>query len=130
MATFDNRGLSLVEIVITLVVIAVGLGSLYSVVHRGLEHMRIVSAKNLALVVAESEIELVKTWSVQKLPETYSGPFLGEVDLSHLKDGSSTLKIEDYGPADGQLRIATATVQWTVCGQRKSVSLSTLVGIP
>lgn len=125
-----NSGFSLIELVATIAIISIGLGSLYAVMFRGLNHMRIVGSKNYAVVAATSEIEIIKAMPEEKLPESYTGPFMGEIDLSALTDGKGVLKIEDYEDSGGRLKRVTATVQWNVVGRRKTVSISTLVGRP
>ena len=131
MKTLARRGgFSLIELIVTLFVIAVGLGSLYAVMYRGLDHMRIAGSKNYAVVAAASELEIIKAMSKTRLPDNYAGPFKGKVDLSALNNARGMLKIEDYKESRGQLKVITATVNWTVAGKKKRVTLSTLVGNP
>jgi prepilin-type N-terminal cleavage/methylation domain-containing protein len=125
-----KNGFSLIEIMATIVVISVGLGSFYGVMYRGLQHMKVVGSKNYAVTAAASELEIIRAVSNDKLPESYDGPFMGDVDLSALKDAKGTLKIEDYGDSGGQVKAVTATLTWTVAEKDKSVSLSTLIGNP
>jgi len=125
-----RAGFSLLELMATIAVISIGLGSLYAVMFRGLNHMRIVGSKNYAVVAATSEIEIIRAMSEEKLPESYTGPFMGDIDLSALTDGKGVLKIEDYEDSKGGLKRVTATVQWNVVGRRKTVSVLTLVGRP
>ncbi len=125
-----SGGFSLIELVVTLFIITVGLGSLYAVLHRGINHMRIVSSKNYALVAAASELEIVKATPFDKLPENYAGAFMGKVDLSALPNSRGTLRIGDYADSGGNLKTVTATVKWTVAGKKESISISTLVRKP
>ena len=125
-----SGGFSLIELVVTLFVITVGLGSLYAVMYRGLDHMRIAGSRNYAVVAAASELEIIKAMSKTGLPENYAGAFKGKVDLSALNNARGLLKIEDYKESGGRLKVVTATVNWTVAGKKKRVTLSTLVGNP
>lgn len=126
----EKDGFSLIELLFTIAVIAIGLGSFYAVMYRGLDFMRVTGSKNCAVVAAASELEIIKAMSGNELLEDYEGPFLGEVDLSALTNAKDTLKIENYGSANGRIKMVTATVTWTVGGKDKSTSLSTLVGNP
>jgi len=125
-----NNGFSLIEILFTIIVISVGLGSLYAVLYRGMNHMKTIGGKSYAVVAASSEIEAVKALAPDKFPNVYDGPFLGQVDISNLNDGAGILKIEDYGDTGGSLKKITAVVKWTVAGKRKAVSISTVVSKP
>ncbi len=125
-----NDGFSLIELIITLFIIAVGLGSLYAVMYRGLDHMRIAGSRNYAVVAAASELEIIKAMSKTKLPDNYAGAFKGKVDLSALNNARGTLKIEDYKESGGRLKVVTAAVNWTMAGKKKRVTLSTLLGNP
>jgi len=124
----NNTGFSLMEMVFTLLVIMVGLGSLYGVMHRGLAQIRTVSAKDYAVVAAASELEYVKAMSRDKIPADYTGPFKGNISLSGLNEGRGILKIRDY--KEEGLKEVIATVTWLSAGRRQSVSFSTLVGAP
>jgi len=125
-----KAGFSLIELIFTIFVISVGLGSSYAVMYRGLDFMRTTGSKNYALAAATSELEIIKAMSDTELPENYEGPFMGEVDLSALRDAESILAIKDYGDLGGHFKTVTATVNWTVAGRAKTISLSTLVGNP
>lgn len=125
-----RSGFSLIELVATIAVISIGLGSMYAVMYRGLNHMKIVGSKNYAVVAATSAIEVVKAMPEDKIPMSYTGPFIGDIDLSALTDGKGVLKIKDYEDSGGRFKQVTATVQWKVVGRRKTVSISTLVGSP
>jgi prepilin-type N-terminal cleavage/methylation domain-containing protein len=125
-----NSGFSLIEILFTLVVISVGLGSLYAVLFRGMNHMKTIGGKSVAVVAASSEIEVIKGLDRDEFPDTYDGPFLGQVDISNLTDGEGLLKIENYEGTGGRLKKVTAIVKWTVAGKRKAVSVSTIVRAP
>jgi prepilin-type N-terminal cleavage/methylation domain-containing protein len=123
-------GYSLIELLFTIVVISVGLGSLYAVLFRGMDHMKTIGGKNYAVVAASSELEVVKAMARDELPNSYDGPFLGQVDISTLTDGEGILKIEDYGDTGGRLKKVTAIVKWSAAGKRKAVSVSTIVSKP
>lgn len=125
-----KNGFTLIEIIFTLLVISIGLGSLYGVLHRGLNHMKTVGGKSYAVVAATSEIEIVKAMPNDEFPDEYVGPFLGKVDLSALPDGEGVLKIENHEDSDGRLRKVTVTITWTAAGKDKSFSVATLMGKP
>lgn len=124
----DTNGFSYFELVTTIAVVTIGLASVYGVMFRGMDHMRILSGRNYAVMAATSEMEIVKAIPVEELPRQYAGPFIGEVDLSPLADGKGTLKIEDHKDSSGRVRKVTATVEWKALGRDKSFSVSTLVG--
>lgn len=123
-----KSGLGLIEIVITIAIISIGLASLYAVLHRGLNHMRIVSEKNYAIVATMSELELIKSMSRVEPLQEYEGPFMGDIDLSALNEAKGFVKIEDYKDSDDLKRV-TANITWVVAGKSNHVSLSTLVKI-
>jgi hypothetical protein len=129
-AISKNHGSSLIELLFTIIVIAVGLGSLYAVLFRGMDYMKTIGGKNYAVVAAASELELVKAMGGDEFPDEYDGPFLGQVDISTLPDGKGTLKIEDYEGSGGRLKKVTAIVKWTAAGKWKSISVSTIVSKP
>ncbi len=131
MKVFRQRdGFSMIELMIAIAVMSFGLGSIFGVLHRGMDHMKTVGGKNFAVVAVTSEIEMIKAMSGDELPHTYEGPFLREVDLSALPNGEGALKIEKREGSGGRLKKVTATVTWTALGRPKSVSVSTLVGGP
>ena len=123
-------GFSLIELFFTIFIISVGLSTFYAVMFRGLDFMKTTGTKNYALAAATSELEIIKAMSDIEMPDNYKGPFLGEVDLSVLRDAKGVLAIEDYEDSAGHLKTVTATVNWTVAGKDKTISLSTLVGNP
>ncbi len=125
-----KNGFSLIEIIFTLAVLSIGLGSLYGVLHNGMKHMRTVGGKSYAVVAATSEIEIVKAIPNNEFPDEYEGPFLGKVDFSALPDGEGVLKIEDHEDSEGRLRKVTVTITWTAAGKDKSFSVATLMGKP
>lgn len=118
------------ELVFTLLVIMLGLGSLYGVMHRGLSQIKAVGAKDYAAVAAASQLEYIKAISQDKTPDNYTGPFKGDINLSALNDAKGVLKIRDFKGAEGRLKRVTATVTWTTAGRQQSVTFSTLVGAP
>ena len=124
----QREGFSLIELMLAVVVVAIGLGSVFGVLHRGMDYMKTVGGKNFAVVAVTSEIEMIKAMSGDELPDTYEGPFLREVDLSALPNSEGALKIELREGSEGRLRKVTATVTWTAVGRPRSVSVSTLVG--
>ena len=122
-----KNGMGLIELVATIAVISIGLVSLYAVLQRGLNHMRIVSEKNYAIVAATSELELIKSMSQEKALPEYDGPFMGDIDLSALNEAEGVVKIEDYNDSGGRVKRVTASVRWVIAGENKHVSLSTFV---
>jgi type II secretory pathway pseudopilin PulG len=124
----QNEGFALVELVITIVIIMIGLGSLYGVLHRGLNQMKTVGSKDYALAAASSELEFARAMAKDGMLDTYSGPFKSEVDLSALNDSAGILAIEDMEGSSGRLKTVTATITWREAGRSRKVSLSTLAG--
>jgi len=125
-----SKGYTLMELVFTLAVIMIGLGSLYGVTQRGLNQIKIVGSKDYALIAAASELEYIKAISRERFPENYAGPFISAGNLSALNEANGFLEIRDFEKADSRLKEVTATVRWSVAGRMRSVSLSTLVGAP
>jgi prepilin-type N-terminal cleavage/methylation domain-containing protein len=126
----NKKGFSLIEMLFAIIIIFVGLGSVYAVLFKGMNHMKIVSGKTYAVVAVTSELEIVKALDGDEFPDAYNGPFLGQVDLSALPNAEGNLRIEDRGNSGGRLKKVTATVTWLAAGKEKTISLSTIVSGP
>jgi hypothetical protein len=96
--------------------------------HRGLHQMKTVGSKDYALAAASSELEFCRAMAKDGIPDTYSGPFKSDVDLSLLHDSVGLLTIEDLEGTGGRLKTVTATITWRDSGRGRKLSLSTLVG--
>ena len=126
--TSDRAGFSLIELIVTISIIMIGLGSLYGVMHRGLKQMKNVGGKDYAVTAAASELEFVRAIPKDELPDNYSGRFKSKVDLSPLNSGRGRLRIREFEGSNGRLKEVTATVTWLAAGREREVSFSTLVG--
>ena len=99
-----NVGYSLIELLFTIAVIAIGLGSLYAVLFRGMDHMKIIGGKNYAVVAASSELELVKAMAGDELPDEYDGLLL----TGETPEGNEFMLGADneFYPADDEYRLS------------------------
>jgi hypothetical protein len=123
-------GYSLIELIVTISIIMIGLGSLYGVMRRGLDQMKLVGGRDYAVAAAASELEFVKAIPKEELPDNYTGRFKSKVDLSPLNGGRGYLRIREFKGSEGRLKRVTATVSWNAAGRQRKLSVSTLVGPP
>lgn len=118
----NNRGFTLIELVITIGLMVVALFS-YFVVLQTVASTRFLKHQTLSYQVALKKVEELKSLPFSSLPST--GPFTDSA-LSVLSQPQANLTISNYG-GSAQLKEITVTISWQEMNKTKTVELKTLL---
>lgn len=118
----NNQGFTLIELVVTIGLMAVTLFS-YFVVLQTIAANRFLQHQTLAYQVALKKVEELKSLPFASLP---AGGSFTDSALSVLSQPQASLTISDYG-GSAQLKEATVIISWREMAQTKQVEIKTLL---
>lgn len=122
-----SRGFTLIELIISVGVIAIAIVGLYVVFVYGTKMN--IQAKNLALgyQIANKELEEVRNTPYSELTDQNQGSFISDSseELSHLHNAEGYLTITNY-QNDPRIKEIIVEVRWNEDRKTKSVVLTTL----
>jgi len=113
-----RESFSLIEIVISIVILALILGGMTAIFSQGYIYLRKVRDKSIAFSLLREKLEEESQW-----PPTASNEAYGSI--AGFSDFRRQVEVNDY-IYPGQLKKVTVTVWWD--SDNKSESISTLVG--
>lgn len=123
----SEKGLTLVEMLITVAIIGIAIITLYLVFIYGIKINQ--QAKHLALAyqIANQEMETIRNTLFTDLVNQTEGNFYSDssVDLAKLDNGQGTLTIRNY-QEDEDIKEIIINVTWNERGMIKTVTLTTL----
>lgn len=116
-------GFSLIEVLLTIVLLAFALLALNSVFIYGFHLLTRTKQVGLATQCVQEEIELIRTMSYDDILNL--GTSFTHDNLSLLQDGSGTLALEDSEGDD--IKKLTVSATWTYRGRQMRKDLATFI---
>ncbi len=120
MTSRSTSGFSLIEVVVALAIVALMIVTTAVLLQRIPVSGREVRDQDLALKIARTEVELLRSGGYDVLPT--SGPFTSTL-LASLASSSAAIVVTDYNVKTKQV---VATVSWRGASSVRSLSLTTL----
>ncbi len=126
-------GLSLIEVVVALFIIALVFGGVYGMSSQSTNSLSLVRGETRAIEAAQYEIERLRSmsWaSIMALGSSYSISESENESLAQVPSGSGSVTITPYPPTDtsATLRTISVEIRWEgASGHTNSTSLTTLI---
>jgi len=119
---------TLVEVLITVAVIAIAILALYGILTFGITMNLRTKYKTIAYHCASSEMEILRDTPFASLTIRTNGSCIGTIsDLNKLPSGSCRLTIQNYTFDKPDLKQATINISWKQGTENKQVQMSTLI---
>lgn len=120
----NQRGLSLIEVLVTIFILAIIMISLISVFIYGFNLLSRTKQVTFATQTAQEAIEFIRNMSFDNVQTTTSFP--AEINIpAYLNNGQGSLAIED-GPGD-DIKKLTVSITWDYRGKQMKKSIVTYI---
>ena len=124
-----KSGIMMMDLITALAIFLVGFYAVFTLLYRQLGSIRNLYYRDIALMAAESELDMLRSLDFSELGDCSRIHLTGNSDmLTRLKDAKTSLDIRSYPVCDGKIKEVTVNIGWRHGRSgRGKIELTTLI---